>query len=57
MVAAANALDLFVVYFFKRPTVFLISKTTKLVEMRGFGLTSATAADHTALDTTLEPDA
>jgi len=25
--------------------------------MRGFGLTSATAADHTALDTTLEPDA
>ena len=53
----ATALDLFVVYFFKRPTVFLISKTTKLVEMRGFGLTSATAADHTALDTTLEPDA
>jgi preprotein translocase subunit SecD len=53
----ATALDLFVVYFFKRPTVFLISKTTRLVEMRGFGLTSATAADHTALDTTLEPDA
>ena len=53
----ATALDLFVVYFFKRPTVFLISKTTKLVEMRGFGLTSATAADHTALDTTMEPDA
>jgi preprotein translocase subunit SecD len=43
----ATALDLFVVYFFKRPTVFLISKTTRLVEMRGFGLTSATAADHT----------
>ena len=53
----ATALDLFVVYFFKRPTVFLISKTTRLVEMRGFGLTSATAADHTALDTTVEPDA
>jgi preprotein translocase subunit SecD len=53
----ATALDLFVVYFFKRPTVFLISKTTRLVEMRGFGLTSATAADHAALDTTLEPDA
>ena len=53
----ATALDLFVVYFFKRPTVFLISKTTRLVEMRGFGLTSATAADHTALDTTMEPDA
>ena len=52
----ATALDLFVVYFFKRPTVFLISKTTRLVEMRGFGLTSATAADHTALDTTAEPD-
>jgi preprotein translocase subunit SecD len=53
----ATALDLFVVYFFKRPTVFLISKTTRLVEMRGFGLTSATAADHTALDTTMEADA
>ncbi len=53
----ATALDLFVVYFFKRPTVFLISKTTRLVEMRGFGLTSATAADHAALDTTMEPDA
>jgi hypothetical protein len=53
----ATALDLFVVYFFKRPTVFLISKTTKLVEMRGFGLTSAAAADHAALDTTMEPDA
>jgi preprotein translocase subunit SecD len=53
----ATALDLFVVYFFKRPTVFLISKTTRLVEMRGFGLTSAAAADHTALDTTMEPDA
>jgi preprotein translocase subunit SecD len=53
----ATALDLFVVYFFKRPTVFLISKTTRLVEMRGFGLTSATAADHAALDTTVEPDA
>jgi preprotein translocase subunit SecD len=52
----ATALDLFVVYFFKRPTVFLISKTTRLVEMRGFGLTSAAAADHTALDTTVEPD-
>ena len=53
----ATGLDLFVVYFFKRPTVFLISKTTRLVEMPGFGLTSAAAADHTALDTTMEPDA
>jgi preprotein translocase subunit SecD len=53
----ATGLDLFVVYFFKRPTMFLISRTPWLVEMRGFGLTSAAAADHEALDTTLEPEA
>jgi preprotein translocase subunit SecD len=53
----ATALDLFVVYFFKRPTVYLIARTKVLAEMRGFGLTAATAADHEALDTTLEPEA
>jgi preprotein translocase subunit SecD len=53
----ATALDLFVVYFFKRPTVYLIARTKALSEMHGFGLTAATAADHEALDTTVEPDA
>jgi protein-export membrane protein SecD len=42
----ATALDLFVVYFFKRPTVFLIARSSKLSQMRGFGLASATGADH-----------
>jgi preprotein translocase subunit SecD len=41
----ATLLDLFVVYFFKRPTVFLIARNDRLVNLRGFGLTSATAAD------------
>ena len=41
----ATALDLFVVYFFKRPTVFLIARSDRLVNLRGFGLTSAAAAD------------
>jgi preprotein translocase subunit SecD len=53
----ATALDLFVVYFFKRPTVYLIARTRALAEMRGFGLTAAAAADHEALDTTVEPEA
>jgi preprotein translocase subunit SecD len=52
----ATALDLFVVYFFKRPTMYLIAKTKSLSEMPGFGLTAATAADHEALDTTVEPE-
>jgi preprotein translocase subunit SecD len=42
----ATALDLFVVYFFKRPTVFLIARNGKLSQLRGFGLASATGADH-----------
>ncbi len=42
----ATALDLFVVYFFKRPTVFLIARNEWLVSMHGFGLTSGVAADH-----------
>jgi preprotein translocase subunit SecD len=43
----ATALDLFVVYFFKRPTVFLIAKNQKLVNLRRFGLTSGVAAEAT----------
>jgi preprotein translocase subunit SecD len=41
----ATLLDLFVVYFFKRPTVFLIAKNERLVNLRGFGLTSGVAAE------------
>ncbi len=41
----ATLLDLFVVYFFKRPTVFLIARNRRLVEMRGFGLQSGIAGD------------
>ena len=41
----ATLLDLFVVYFFKRPTVFLISRSQTLVSLRGFGLQSGVAAD------------
>ena len=41
----ATLLDLFVVYFFKRPTVFLIAKNEKLVNLHGFGLTSGVAAE------------
>jgi protein-export membrane protein SecD len=51
----ATLLDLFVVWFFKRPAVILIANKPKLVDMRGFGLTSATARDHAALDTTGGP--
>ena len=40
----ATGLDLFVVYFFKRPTVFLISRSERLVNLRGFGLSSGVAA-------------
>ncbi|MEP6758098.1 MAG: protein translocase subunit SecD [Actinomycetota bacterium] len=42
----ATGLDLFVVYFFKRPTVFLIARSSRLSKMKGFGLASATGADH-----------
>ncbi|HEY6567539.1 MAG TPA: protein translocase subunit SecD [Actinomycetota bacterium] len=41
----ATALDLFVVWFFKRPTVFLIARNDKLVGLRGFGLTSGVAGE------------
>ncbi len=41
----ATLLDLFVVYFFKRPTVFLIARNQRLVSLRGFGLQSGVAGD------------
>jgi preprotein translocase subunit SecD len=42
----ATFLDLFVVYYFKRPTVILLARNTRLANLRGFGLTAATASDH-----------
>ncbi|MGQ0670333.1 MAG: protein translocase subunit SecD [Actinomycetota bacterium] len=41
----ATVLDVFVVYFFKRPTVFLIARSNRLQNLRGFGLASGVAAD------------
>jgi preprotein translocase subunit SecD len=41
----ATLLDLFVVYFFKRPTVFLIARNQRLVNLRGFGLTAGVAGE------------
>jgi preprotein translocase subunit SecD len=41
----STALDMFVVYFFKRPVVYLISRSSRLSEMRGIGLRSGVAAD------------
>ena len=41
----ATLLDLFVVWFFKRPTIFLIANNEKLVGLRGFGLESGVAAE------------
>lgn len=47
----ATGLDLVVVYFFKRPTVFLLARSQRLARMRGFGLSAATASDHTPAGT------
>ena len=47
----ATLLDLFVVWFFKRPTVFLIARNERLVELRGFGLSSGVAAETHELST------
>ena len=41
----STALDMFVVYFFKRPTVFLMARSARLSELRGMGIRSAVAAD------------
>jgi preprotein translocase subunit SecD len=40
----STMLDMFVVYFFKRPTVFLIARSRRLSELRGMGLRSGVAA-------------
>jgi preprotein translocase subunit SecD len=45
----STLLDLFVVWFFKRPAVFLIARNDALVSLRGFGLESGVAADHEAM--------
>ncbi len=42
----ATLLDLFVVWFFKRPAVYLIARNDRLVSIPGFGLRSGAAADH-----------
>jgi preprotein translocase subunit SecD len=41
----STALDMLVVYFFKRPVVFLISRSPILSNLRGVGLRSGVAAD------------
>jgi preprotein translocase subunit SecD len=40
-----TALDMFVVYFFKRPLVFLLSRSPFFTSLRGMGLRSSVAAD------------
>lgn len=42
----ATLLDMFVVYFFKRPTVFLIARSPRLTNLPGMGLSTGVAADH-----------
>jgi len=41
----STALDMFVVYFFKRPSVFLLARSPYLTSLRGMGLRSGVAAD------------
>ncbi|MFL5737383.1 MAG: protein translocase subunit SecD [Actinomycetota bacterium] len=41
----ATLLDMFVVFFFKRPTVFLLARSERLTNLKGMGLTSGVAAD------------
>ncbi len=41
----STLLDLFVVWFFKRPTVFLIARSRRLSELRGMGLRSGVAQE------------
>ncbi len=45
----AVVLDLFVVYFFKRPAVFLLARNERLVTMPVIGVTTGVSADHEAL--------
>ena len=41
----STMLDLFVVWFYKRPTVFLMARSERLTNLHGFGLRSAMAED------------
>jgi preprotein translocase subunit SecD len=41
----STGLDMFVVYFFKRPTVFLMARSPALTTLRGVGLRSGVAAE------------
>jgi preprotein translocase subunit SecD len=41
----STMLDLFVVWFYKRPTVFLMARSERLTNLRGIGLKSAMAED------------
>ncbi|HEX6331673.1 MAG TPA: protein translocase subunit SecD [Actinomycetota bacterium] len=41
----AVMLDLFIVYFFKRPAAFLLARSEKLVTMRGLGVSSGVALE------------
>ena len=41
----ATLLDLFVVWFFKRPTVFLLARNQRLVSLKGFGLEAGVASE------------
>jgi preprotein translocase subunit SecD len=41
----STALDMFVVYFFKRPVVFLLARSPLMSNIRGFGLRSGVAAE------------
>jgi protein-export membrane protein SecD len=46
----ATLLDMFVVFFFKRPLVFLIARSRVLSDMRGMGLRSAVAVGEVQLE-------
>jgi preprotein translocase subunit SecD len=46
----STLLDLFVVWFYKRPTVFLMSRSARLANMRGIGLRSAVADEAMVAD-------
>ncbi|HJR98610.1 MAG TPA: protein translocase subunit SecD [Actinomycetota bacterium] len=44
----STLLDLFVVWFFKRPTVFLVARNERLVSLKGFGLEAGIAGEREA---------
>ena len=51
----ATLLDLFVVYFFKRPAVSLLVRSDRAVNWRWFGVKAGLAADREAVPTAPEP--